>query len=504
MAVIKRPGRFWSNLHFLVRFLGLTGLLVCCVGLVLAHHLNGLLASWGDLGQTLRETLAGAPAPVSAYLLLGGGAAVLLALLVELIRFVLQSAASHSVLGINAVMQTILAAVLLIGVNVWSAGLNLDLFGQQITVAGHHNRFDLTRGKQFTLSEPTIKDMRQLQDTTTVVILQRHRANARVDQSDEYDAAAERKVIEKIKDLVEQLRELGKQFHVEVLDTQARDYYSRLEELGRTAPALKTAIESVPENGIFFASAGQVQQLSFNDFYRLDKNASRKTDEVRKLAMAWGQPFLPPNLWQVSWSAETMFQAGTNGRANLVLVRNRIDSKEESDPVVKRILNLEQRKPRVGVLVVHEALSTEGSLDDLTAAGVGKSLQAHGFEVRDAILKRPERQPMGRGGFVPAVDLLEDSKLDRLKDELNQVDENLKELTFQIEGLTKLTRTIEDPKTPLQDVNRMLPRRLQLPNDRYRPVILALLREELALKEQQKKDCAGAAEGNRARQGTAQ
>ena len=43
MAVKQRAGRFLSRLHFLVRFVGLTGLLVGCVGLVLAG-LQGLLS----------------------------------------------------------------------------------------------------------------------------------------------------------------------------------------------------------------------------------------------------------------------------------------------------------------------------------------------------------------------------------------------------------------------------------------------------------------------------
>ena len=58
MAVKQRAGRFLSRLHFLVRFVGLTGLLVGCVGLVLAG-LQGLLSSWPtarDAAETaLRE-----------------------------------------------------------------------------------------------------------------------------------------------------------------------------------------------------------------------------------------------------------------------------------------------------------------------------------------------------------------------------------------------------------------------------------------------------------------
>src|SRR5918911_4360437 len=46
MALTKKPGaRWWSRLHFLVRFLGLTGLLAAGVGAALALFEN-LLPPW--------------------------------------------------------------------------------------------------------------------------------------------------------------------------------------------------------------------------------------------------------------------------------------------------------------------------------------------------------------------------------------------------------------------------------------------------------------------------
>src|SRR5262249_47947085 len=117
----RRPGRFWSRLHFLIRFLGLTGLLAGCAGLVLAH-LDGLLTSWDALWGALQANA------VSAWLLAAGGGAVLLALLVETGVVLSMTAARRSALGFNAAVQVALAVVLLVGVNVISAvGINFEV-----------------------------------------------------------------------------------------------------------------------------------------------------------------------------------------------------------------------------------------------------------------------------------------------------------------------------------------------------------------------------------------
>src|SRR4051812_20357310 len=78
----RRPGRSGPRLPFLVRLLGLTGLLVGCVGLVLVQQ-DGLLASWQAAFDAARAALQGLPATTGTYLVLGGAAAALFALLVE-------------------------------------------------------------------------------------------------------------------------------------------------------------------------------------------------------------------------------------------------------------------------------------------------------------------------------------------------------------------------------------------------------------------------------------
>ncbi len=464
MAISKRPGRTWSIIHFLIRFLGLTGLLVGCVGLVLAG-LDGLLTSWSDLTRTVNETLSGTHPRLSAYLLLSGGLAVVLALLVESLNSVSHTAVSRSGLGVNTAVQVVLAGVLLVGVNVWSSGLKLDLFGWKVAVPGHYERIDLTRDQAFTLAGPAIEQLKKLQGETTVVVLQQHQTNGTfVSKPDQFDAAAERKVVEKVRDLVEQLRELipqeseeGATFRVEVLDThEGEAYYKRLEALGKKNPELRAAIEAAPENSIFFASNRFVQQMSFNDFYRLNKTASEKANDRH---------------------------------GNLVL------NARGAGPILKRILNLEERTPVVGVLVIHEALTTEGAADWYTLRGLGDSLRSSGFDVRDLVLKRLQRGPAGQGGtLVAAVDLLEDSRLDRLQDEHKRIENRLKNLDLLLTRLDELATAVQDPKKPLREINRLLVRSgspWQLRGDEGRKVLLEIIQEEQSYDQRRKKKLLG-------------
>ncbi len=302
------------------------------------------------------------------------------AALVELFAGMRAASAGRSLFGLNAVVQIVLAAVLLAGVN---------FFAFQ-----HPMRFDWTRTQEFTLPATVQTDLRRLNDETTVVIYQRHRtAGGQGDKMDRYDFAAERKVVEKVKDLVQQLRELGPRFRVETLDVEEEGYDDKLDKLTKDAPELRQAIESAPENTLFFRSKGHVQAMSFDEFYRLEKADSR-TDN--------------------------------GGRGNLGLDYAGVR------PVADRILNVEERRPRVGVLVVHEALTTDGELDIYTLSGLRKSLTTHGFEVRDVVLKR------WGAGLTPAVDRLDDSKLGRLYDERDTLDDQIQAHTAELKVLKKL------------------------------------------------------------------
>src|SRR5438093_781267 len=113
MALNKRSrSRWWSRLHFLVRFAGLTGLLVGCVGLllVLLGDLWETVLSW-QAGRAIVLGETGDPyARLAVGLLLGGGLAALLALLVEAILILAMVAGRRSAFGFNAVVQTAIAA----------------------------------------------------------------------------------------------------------------------------------------------------------------------------------------------------------------------------------------------------------------------------------------------------------------------------------------------------------------------------------------------------------
>ena len=68
-------------------------------------------------------------------------------------------------------------------------------------------------------------------------------------------------------------------------------------------------------------------------------------------------------------------------------------------PVADRIFNVEERWPRVGVLVVHERADHRRRAGHLYPSGLAKALTAHGFDARDVVLKR-----LGRARSPPAVD----------------------------------------------------------------------------------------------------
>src|SRR5437867_3563232 len=109
----RRPRRLWSRLHFTVRFLGLTGLLAACVGLVLSHQ-GGLLASWDKAAAALTGLLSGGGAMVGVYLILAGVGFTLLDLLVEALVVLRMMAGRRSAVGVNAVVQIALALVLFV------------------------------------------------------------------------------------------------------------------------------------------------------------------------------------------------------------------------------------------------------------------------------------------------------------------------------------------------------------------------------------------------------
>ncbi len=385
MALKKQSrSRVWSRLHFLVRFAGLSGLLAAGAGVALAFFKD--LLSWERLTsvnfirsvfQTREFDL---PAQIAVGLLLGGVLLAAVALAVEVLAALVVVTGRRSAFGFNAALQVALLIALVIGVNVYSYR--------------HYLRLDWTQDQAFTLPADIREQLLKLKDATTIVVYQRHKTFGQLaDKPDAYDYAAERKVVEKVKDLVEQFRELGPRFQVVALDVEEDGFNNRLDALTQNNKKLREAIDRAPENSIFFAAGENVQRLSFNDFYELDKTASRAAD---------------------------------GGRGNLVLLQQGVDA------FARKVLNIDARRPKVGVLVIHELLTTLGP-EDLGLAGLRKTLVERGFDVKDVILKKwSEIAPP-----EPAVYTYDESKNDRLEEELASVDADIKGIEEDLKSLNK-------------------------------------------------------------------
>jgi hypothetical protein len=397
MALSKKSAVSWllSRLHFLVRVAGLTGLVVAGVGLFLSY-LDGLL-SWEALRSAAEGTSPQSPG-LDLALLLGGAAVFAAALLVELLVVLRLVAVRRGAFGFNVGVQVLLAVVLLVGVNLFSAcPLDFELFGHHVQSPAHYVRLDWTRDQKFTLPEDVRADLAKLRGETTIVVYQRHRIFGQMaDKPDAFDYAAERKVVEKVKDLVEQFREFGPQFRVVVLDVEEEDYQKKLARETEGADELRKAIEAAPESSIFFYANGKVQRLSFNEFYQLDKTASQQADE---------------------------------GKGNLVLLAQGVR------PFANKVLNIDERKPRVAIGVTHEWLTTQGPAEEYTLAGLKKALESRGFEVRDVVLKRWSR----RAPPEPAVYTYDESKFERLEERVAVLDAQLRFFEGQLKAWQAMT-----------------------------------------------------------------
>jgi hypothetical protein len=370
--------------RFLIRLLGLTGMLAAGVGLVLLVGLagagHGISLHWTDLAPNLQSL--GMKDLAVGLVLLGGFLAVL-ALVVEIKVGINAIAGQRGAFGFNVILQILLAVVLLAGLNAFSFH--------------HYLRFDWTRDREFTLSSELRTRLSELRDKTKIIVLERHVALGQLgDKPDNYDSAAERKVVEKVKDLVEQFQEMGPQFEVTVLDVQEEGYQDKLDDLTRNDKELRSAIDDAPDNTIFFSANGKVTRLGFHDIYQLDKQSSQEAND---------------------------------GRGNLVLLY------QGKEPFAHKVLNIDEKKPRVALAVIHEILSMEGS-EELGMAGVKKTLTARGFDTQDVILKKwSEFAPP-----EPAVLTYDESKLERLEEELAGLDADIKNLEEGLKNLRPLVK----------------------------------------------------------------
>ncbi|GIW78484.1 MAG: hypothetical protein KatS3mg105_0291 [Gemmatales bacterium] len=378
-----------SGWKFAIRLAGTTGALVFLMGLLTALTLSS-----------------------TEHKMLGTGLAVAGGVIVvALIGFEIALALEHfskqrGAFGTNALIQVLLAFALFGGINAYSFL--------------HYERFDLTREKQFTLSEDLHEQLTRLSsDAPTTIVLHLIRQSAfqssdAPDSHRHYDAAAERKVVEKVKDMVDQIQELGPRFKVVVLDVQEENYQARYDEVTKDAPALRQAMERAPENSIFIYADGRVQRLGFDDIFQLDKQASQKAN---------------------------------GGRGNLILFDQGIE------PFAHRVLNIDERKPKVAVAVAHPVMGTR-TVEETAELGMSRLRQAledRGFEVMDLIV----RKGLEEGQPEPAAYTFDEDKYQRLAALRNEMDKRIDELQAEIKELRKVIKEWESKpvkelaKTPL-------------------------------------------------------
>ncbi len=330
MALDKRK-TIKTGPNFLIRSLGLLGLLVFAIGLVV---LSAQPVDSEDM--TARMLSIGG--------MIVGGGLVILALYSEYRYLLAVGGASRGAFASNVFLQVLLALVLLIGINIFSFL--------------HYERIDWTRNQLFTIAPEIVEDLQRLRGETTIVVLQRHTSFGRSENTDHYDSAAERKIVDKVKDLVDQFQEFspagGPRFRVLHLDIQEEKFQEKLKMVKQDKPKLAKAIENTQESSIFFYAKGEegdphIQRLAFHDIYQLDRKASLE-------------------------------------RGNLVL------NYQGEGPFARKILNIQEPRPKVAIAVVHELLGAKGS-EFHGLPGLEKAFKEHNFEFLDIILKDWEKIP---------------------------------------------------------------------------------------------------------------
>ncbi len=187
-----------------------------------------------------------------------------------------------------------------------------------------------------------------------------------------------------------------------------------------------------------------MQRLAFNEFLQLDKSASREAD---------------------------------GGRANLVLLPQGIDT------FARRVLAVQERRPKVAVCVVHELLTTGAEDPDnrYTLAGLKRSLAAQGFDVVDVVLKKGWNSARSLSDLKPAADTREESALERLEGELEDADAEAASARAEVAQFEAVLGVVEKVKGKPWEERRTLYQRLTraaITEDRE-PELLALLDRRL-------------------------
>ena len=389
---------FGNRLRFFVRVLGLTGLLAVAVGGLMASTALPHADDWTtDNLRTAFEGWQGGFPQAALLTLIGGILAIALAGVMEAYGALFLGTGRRTLAGTTSTVQIVAAVVLFAAVNLYSFS--------------HYLIRDCTRDRQFTLPPAVKEELRGLRadQPTTIVVLQQHSTFGSLSgKRDNYESAAERRVTEKVRDLVDQFREFGPRFNVAVLDVDEEGYQQRLNEVTKDAPTLKAAVEAAPENCIFFSAAGRVERLTFNEFYQLDKTASKDAN---------------------------------GGRGNLVLLPQGVEG------FARKVLAIGARRPRVGIAVVHPVLGSTGTRDDqgIGMPGVRAALEANGFTVSDVILKKFDRD------IKPAAESPDENKLETTEAKVAALNRLVRNLRSVLDAETRQRDLIA--KTPLESLN---------------------------------------------------
>ena len=117
-------------------------------------------------------------------------------------------------------------------------------------------------------------------------------------------------------------------------------------------------------------------------------------------------------------------------------------------PIARKILNIEEKKPRIALAVVHEVLSFQDDHENLlTMVGAGKALRDAGFETHDIILKKwSEGAPP-----QPTVLTFDSSRFENLEFERTESEKDIAEIKQEIAELASAQKLFE---LPLDELNR--------------------------------------------------
>lgn len=319
-------------------------------------------------------------------------------------------------LGLNELILVGLAVVLAVIVNYWSFS--------------HYQRHDWTRDQQFTIPAETQKRLRRLKEPIDIVVYIAHKTFGRAGKKpDAYDYGAERKVVEKVRDLAEQYGQIGAQIRVQVLDVEEEGYENRL---GALPKPLREELAKAVENSIFFRSGKRVRRLSFSDYYQLDKKESR-------------------------------------AKQNLVLRARGQKS------FSRQIFNIDEPRPNLVFAVVHELLGLESEAE-FGLKGLAGALDRWGIDGRTVILK--EWSEMGPP--KAAVMSFKESQFRRLTDQVQVMDEAVKQFQEELADTNKFIKELEE--SDLKELEEKF--KSQLRGQKFTPEIrqntLALYRQVAA------------------------